>query len=472
MLFLLFFNCATKETEEELDCCATSNTTPRATDVNFTGTLKIKETLTATYNWTDTDAGDKETNSVLKWYRSTDNNGANKTVISGASTKSYILKTEDGGKYISFEVTPNDGKNTGRTVESNLLGPVKNEQNIDPNCLDISNYPEISEFLKAGVVGGIPNSLQIATTLDTGADIQSAINTTSQNGGGIVLLNPGTYPITSTLYLKKNVVLKGANQQSVILESTIRSTWSQGKKNTVEFNNVTNAGIENLTILYKVDGIDPVDRLNWKDGGWCGDCFGNDPQGQNNLYVRQISINSNSSNCWVDGCKILKSGTDPILLAGSHNTLQNNFIDRCYNKGGGGNGYYDVRGSYNLIKKDTIKRLRHFAIQQGAKYNVVLNCYIEGDVNFHNKDAGNNLLENNKIFLPTWHGWDIFGTGGAQYGHKPPGPKNILFNNITNYKNREVRYAKTDVIYTFTTYGAPEETLWNKPACGTFYPTE
>ncbi len=350
---------------------------------------------------------------------------------------------------------------------------IKEEEVIEESsCLDNLDYPIIKEFLQAGVIGGIPENLIIVNTIDNNSNIQNAIDNASQNGGGVILLNPGVYTISSTIFLKSNVVLRGVNQSTVVLESTIRSTWSQGKKNTITFDNVSNSGIENLTILYKVDGYDPVDRLDWLDGGWCGDCFQNDPHGINDLYVRQVAISNSSKNCWVSGCKILKSGTDPILLSGNHNTLQNNFIDRCYNKGGSGNGYYDVRGDYNLIKNDTIKRVRHFAIQQGAEFNVIVNCYIEGDVNFHNKDDGNNLLENNKIYLPTWHGWDIFGTGGAIYGHAPPGLGNILFNNITNYKNTGARYSEDGVIYTFTDYGAPDATTWVMPACDTFYPID
>lgn len=339
---------------------------------------------------------------------------------------------------------------------------------VDSNCLDFSQYPIISEFVTAGVQGGVPNNLPVIATINNTVNIQTTIN--NSTGAGVIILTAGTYSIPSTIYMKSNIVLRGENAELVILESTIKSTWAQGKKNTIEFDNVSNSGIENLTILYNVIGYEPIDRLNWLDGSWCGDCFQNEPHGLNNLYVRQVSINNSSNNCWVDGCRILKSGTDPILLAGNHNTLRNNYIDRCYNKGGSGNGYYDIRGDYNLITNETIKRIRHFAIQQGAEYNVIIGNYIEGDVNFHNGDNGNNLLENNEIKLPTWHGWDIFGTGGIAYGHQPPGPNNIFVNNTTNYKNKGPRYADANVIYTFTNYGQPDTTNLTMPKCNTFYP--
>ena len=339
---------------------------------------------------------------------------------------------------------------------------------VDSNCLDFSQYPVISKLVTAGVQGGVPDNLPIIATINSTDDIQTTIDNAS--GTGVIVLTAGTYPVSSTIYMKSNIVLRGEDAELVILESTIKSTWGEGKKNTIEFDNVSHSGIENLTILYNVIGYDPIDGLDWLDGKWCSSCYKNDPHGLNDLYVRQVSINNSSSNCWVDGCRIIKSGTDPILLAGNHNTLRNNYIDRCYNKGALGNGYYDIRGDYNLISNDTIKRIRHLAIQQGAEYNVIIECYIEGDVNFHNGDDGNNLIERNEIKLPTWHGWDVFRSGGVVYGHQPPGLNNIFVNNTTNYKNRGPRYADPNIIYTFTDYGQPESTNWTLPVCNTFYP--
>ena len=341
---------------------------------------------------------------------------------------------------------------------------------FDEQCLASSKNSIIQKFVLAGVKGGVPNSLEVVKTIDSTFNIQKTINKIHKKGGGVIVLSPGIYKITSTLYLKNNVVLRGEDSNAVILESTIRSTWKEGKKSTIEFNNVSNAGIENLTILYKVANFKPIDRKNRLDGGWCNDCFKNDPHELKNLYVRQVYINRTSFNCWVDGCKILNSGTDPIRVDGNNNTLRNNFIDRCYNKGALGNGYYDIRGSYNLFSYETVKRIRHFAIQQKAQFNVIVNCYLEVDVNFHNGDNGNNLLENNEINVPTWHGWDIFGTGGVKYGHLPPGNGNIMVNNKTNYKNKGGRYSEINTVYTFSGYGAPVKTSIQMPKCNSFYP--
>ena len=95
------------------------NQLPTATTVTFIGTLQVGETLTGSYNFNDGD-GDSESGSTFKWYRSNDSSGTGKAAISGAISKTYQLTSDDIGKYISFEVTPNDGKDAGSVVESDI----------------------------------------------------------------------------------------------------------------------------------------------------------------------------------------------------------------------------------------------------------------------------------------------------------------------------------------------------------------
>ena len=91
----------------------------------ITGTLQVGATLTGHYTYSDVN-GDLEGTSTYKWYRSDDTAGLNKTVIAGATTKTYVLTSGDIGKYISFEVTPVavTGTLQGIAVESGITGPV------------------------------------------------------------------------------------------------------------------------------------------------------------------------------------------------------------------------------------------------------------------------------------------------------------------------------------------------------------
>ncbi|MEL6919332.1 MAG: glycosyl hydrolase family 28-related protein, partial [Bacteroidota bacterium] len=317
----------------------------------------------------------------------------------------------------------------------------------------------------------IPDNLTVAKSIDPSDNLQSAIDETSSNGGGVILLSAGTYRITSTIQLKDNVVLRGVSADQVIMESVIRSEEIFADKvNTFEFLDVTNAGLEHLTILYKVDNVEPIDRDGLTDGGWCWQCFVNDPDGVKNLYVRQVLIDNSSSNCWVSDCNILKSGDDPITIKGDHNTVRNSYIDRAYNKGGGGRAYFHITGDYNLIVNNTVKRLRHFAIERGAEYNVVYQNNIEVDINFHNGDDGNNLIERNIINIPTWHSWDAIVTGDPKFRHSPPGENNIILNNVINNKNENTPYSVPNTIYTLTGFQTVTRTTLPAPQCDTFYP--
>ncbi len=98
------------------------NTVPTASAVSHTGTLELGETLTGAYTYTDTD-GDAETGSTFKWFRSDNGSGLNKVQLAPV-TKTYVLTAADVNKFISFQVTVNDGSVAGTAVESALRGPI------------------------------------------------------------------------------------------------------------------------------------------------------------------------------------------------------------------------------------------------------------------------------------------------------------------------------------------------------------
>ncbi|NVJ47078.1 MAG: hypothetical protein HWE07_08110, partial [Cytophagia bacterium] len=99
------------------------NGSPSATNVSIVGTLELGETLNGDYDYSDA-LNDQESGTTFQWYRSDDDQGTNKTEIGGATSSTYTLTSNDVDKYISFEVTPNDGTSAGTAVESGLSGPV------------------------------------------------------------------------------------------------------------------------------------------------------------------------------------------------------------------------------------------------------------------------------------------------------------------------------------------------------------
>ncbi|MEJ4088934.1 MBG domain-containing protein [Galbibacter orientalis] len=116
-----------------------TNETPTVSNVAISGMPTIGEQLTGIYTYTDAD-GDVENGSTYTWYRSEDKLGNGKTVISGATTNNYTLQTVDTGKYISFEVSPNDGIIMGISKESSFMGPIKTNQTISFPSIPTKTY--------------------------------------------------------------------------------------------------------------------------------------------------------------------------------------------------------------------------------------------------------------------------------------------------------------------------------------------
>ncbi len=332
----------------------------------------------------------------------------------------------------------------------------------DSNCND-PRYPDIERFVRAGRRGGIPNITNIKVRLDPGDNIQNAID---NGGSGVVLLNPGTYTITRPIAMRDGVVLRGSNKEDVKLSIKIG-----GGASAIDFgDNVENAGLEDLRVVYEFLPNPPREvRSGFQDGGFCRECFQNESPSNDGTLVRMDGDDN-----WVDNIDAINSGSDPIEIYGRHNTFANSLVDSCYNRGGGGEGYFDIRGDDNLIIGCTVRKIRHFAIQNGASYNVVYRNRIEGDVNYHNGDDGHNLVEQNTIIRPSWHTWGVFATGGAQFGHDVPGPENIIYNNTTfDYRENRTEFDGPNTVYSYlNNYGDPRTTNWPIPSCGTFYPVD
>lgn len=349
----------------------------------------------------------------------------------------------------------------------------------DYSCID-PQYPVIEEWVKAGVEGGIPSGLAVVRTIGPSDNIQSAINDVASSGGGVILLRSGTYPLSSTVNMKSNVVLRGEDKESVILESTIRNTSNFNNGSIFFDNGVSRAGLENLTYFYRVDGCEPIDDIS----GAPEDFYvvhANDPCGRSDLRTAGVVMYKEAHNNWIDNCNILESGSHPVRIWGNHNTVRKTYVNRTYNKGGGGVGYFYISGDYNLIVNNDINRLRHVGIDgyggvMAPKYNVIFgNRMFRVDVNFHEYDGGYNLVEQNQIWPEDTHhlsGKPIL-TGHQPSGHGLPGPFNFIYNNDTSQAGEPIN-GEPGIIYTFEV-GAYQSVInsgLSQPSCGTFYPMQ
>jgi hypothetical protein len=321
---------------------------------------------------------------------------------------------------------------------------------LDSALLD-ARFPAMAEWAKAGVEGGIPDSLstKVQLKISPKTNLQKAIDTVAKKGG-VLLLMPGEYIINKSINLRSGVILRGVSKASVVLSVKIHGyfwrTKNQKRTGAVLLHSIENAGIENLTIKYTAVNFEPNDKDS-ASAAWTMDVFHKRELRDTTLFVESIWIHQ-SRNCWVQNCNILWSGSDPVRITLSdHITCRRNFIDRCYNKNDGGMGYYNISNSrYVLICNERIRRIRHLAIQNFSKYNVVVDNDMEVDINFHDGDAGYNLVMGNRVKIPKWHSWSPI-SSGVPTQHLPPGKGNILYDNTLINKAGEFIFSKPNTAY-------------------------
>lgn len=307
------------------------------------------------------------------------------------------------------------------------------------------------EWKKAGVNGGLPDGKKVKNIrrISPSDNLQDAIITLANDGGGVILLKAGEYVISSTIKLESGVILRGCNKDSVLLSVKIHGyhfSTQKPRQSALYIGNKEFVGIENLTLQYTGASFEPIDKDS-PSSLWDNAVFHVRELRDTTLFVEHIWIDG-SKNCWVNNCNLLCAGNNPMLITNSkYITCCNNYIDRCFNKCDGGMGYYDItNSSYVLVHNETIRRIRHFAIQKGSSNNVVINNYLEVDINFHDGDNGYNLVAGNTIRIPEWHSWHCFSRGDLNQ-HRPPGKNNLLFNNDAIYKNGKAELSEKDQAY-------------------------
>lgn len=93
------------------------NKVPVASGVDFTGTLQVGQTLTATYTYSDFE-GNTEFGTTYQWYRASNGAGAGRTAIGGATNATYTTTVADNGFFIAVGVTPRANAGASPGVEA------------------------------------------------------------------------------------------------------------------------------------------------------------------------------------------------------------------------------------------------------------------------------------------------------------------------------------------------------------------
>ncbi|MCC5845700.1 MAG: cadherin-like domain-containing protein [Verrucomicrobia bacterium] len=346
---------------------------------------------------------------------------------------------------------------------------------FDTSRMDPRYEAQMLKWQTAGVQGGIPRLEELVSPENVLAELEptdsaglnaaiSAHAAAAQNmGGGTILLRNGTYTIDATVNMQNHVRLVGESREGVVLLITIETDIGSSAAAIRFNNNIHNAGLVNLTLRGSHGTPDPYNLENLK------------PE----FYVTSVNFNY-AVNCWLDGVNIIDSGNHPInAWRASHITIRDCYVDGAWNKGGGGSGYVQIMADHFLITRNHMRQLRHFAIQKvHAEHNVVIGNYLEQDINFHDSDSGNTLVEANRIVLPTtlrpgWHPlmgpWSVI--------HYVSHNDNFVFNNRCIELNNDglISFSDPNVVY----LGARNHenrpnptfaTTTEVPLHGTFYP--
>ena len=231
------------------------NDAPVASSITFSGTLKEGQQLTGSYAYSDAE-GDDESGSSYKWYLADDNSGTNKAAISGATSSSYTLVNVDIGKFISLEVTPNDGTLTGAPAESSFQGPIVADCNLTASISAQTNIAcngGSTGALTVTASGGTANYKYVWNNGSTTSATTSVTNTISD-------LPAGTYEVTVT----------DANGCTATATATITQPAALSMTPASQTNIACNGGATGAATVNATGGTAPY-TYNWAPGNPTGD---------------------------------------------------------------------------------------------------------------------------------------------------------------------------------------------------------
>ena len=175
-----------------------SNTAPTASDAVISGTLRVGETLTGTYTFTDTD-DDLESGSTYRWLVA-DTSGGVYSVIAGATTTTTIVSSSHAGKYLKFEVTPDDGTDAGTAATSSASA-----------ILSTVPAVTVSESTQAVTEGGTTDTYTVVLTTKPSTNVTITPSVTT--GASV---SPSTITFTSANWDTTQTVTVTATDNSTV----------------------------------------------------------------------------------------------------------------------------------------------------------------------------------------------------------------------------------------------------------------
>jgi hypothetical protein len=211
-----------------------SNTLPIVSNIAISGTAEIGQTLSGSYDYSDTDS-DEENGTTFKWYRADDTNGTNASAITDANSTTYTITTDDGGKYLTFGVTPKDGIDFGSEVNSSYTTLIHPKVDFNSSIITANSWNMVS----------VPDERNVSVSNLSGATIWTFNNSTNQ------------WEQPSTLTAGKGYLLYTSSSIGLVSADKVSSTI------TSDYTTIQN--IENNNTWTLVGISKSTTGISWKD---------------------------------------------------------------------------------------------------------------------------------------------------------------------------------------------------------------
>ncbi|MCF7864885.1 MAG: fibronectin type III domain-containing protein [Candidatus Pacebacteria bacterium] len=217
---------------------------PTATSVSILGTPTVDETLRGYYLFADPN-GDIEGSSTYRWLVS-NTAGGTYTPISGAISNTYVVTSNESGKYLKFEVTP---------VSS--IGPYVGSAVLSSSSLQVATTSYINHILSTG------QSLSVGwngtPALTTTQPYSNKMLTGGSGSTFTPLIESSVESMSSSLGNSLTYLSPNASFQSAVTMHGIPSySYSQIKKGTSAY---TTGMTQTTNVFNAAAGLGKVDRV-------------------------------------------------------------------------------------------------------------------------------------------------------------------------------------------------------------------
>jgi glycosyltransferase Alg8 len=130
----------------------------------------------------------------------------------------------------------------------------------------------------------------------------------------------------------------------------------------------------------------------------------------------------------IENVKLLAAGRHPLVFENGYALLADGVkIDKSWNKGKGGSGYFRVARTYHSeIKNCDIFNIRHLTLQWSSAGNHLHHLNMTVDINLHGGFTYDNKIDHVRFFIPKKHKWKAISSTPQDARWAPPDGNNFI----------------------------------------------